>query len=230
MGYRPGITHLVNRMPLQDVEERREIVEPPDTLTTCSDEELLARFCKGQTEAFGALVRRYERELYGYLRRYLGDASLAEDVFQNTFLQVYVKSGHYETGRPVRPWLYTIATNQAIDALRRNGRHQLLSLDQHREELSEGEMSSLVETLESDGPGPLDAAHGKERRQKVRASVDRLPEFLRQVLVLAYYQGLKYREIADILGIPVGTVKSRLHAALVKLQETWGEEPSFYEA
>jgi RNA polymerase sigma-70 factor (ECF subfamily) len=217
-------------MPVQDVEERRATVELPDTLTVCSDEELLTRFCKGQTEAFGALVRRYERELYGYLRRYLGDASLAEDVFQNTFLQVYVKSGKYEAGRPVRPWLYTIATNQAIDALRRNGRHQLLSLDQQREELAEGELSSLVETLEGRGPEPIDAAQAQERRETIRASVDRLPEFLRQVLLLAYYQGLKYREIADILGIPVGTVKSRLHAALVKLQETWSETPSLYEA
>ena len=200
---------------------------PP--LAECSDEELLALFRRGRRDAFGALVRRYEGELYGYLRRYLGDASLAEDVFQNTFLQVYVKSGQYEAGRPVRPWLYTIATNQAIDALRRNGRHQALSLDQQREELADGELSSLVETLESNGPGPLDAAQGQERREKIRASVERLPEFLRQVLLLAYYQGLKYREIADILGIPVGTVKSRLHAALVKLQETWSETPSYYE-
>jgi RNA polymerase sigma-70 factor (ECF subfamily) len=204
-------------------------VELPDSLTLCPDEELLTRFCKGQTEAFGCLVRRYERELYGYLRRYLGDASLAEDVFQNTFLQVYVKSGQYEPGRPVRPWLYTIATNQAIDALRRNGRHQALSLDQYREEAADGDLHSLVETLESQGPGPIDSAQGKERREQIRASVDRLPDFLRQVLLLAYYQGLKYREIADILGIPVGTVKSRLHAALVKLQEVWGETPSLYE-
>src|SRR6516164_1921442 len=217
-------------MSLPSVQDFRVTVELPDTLTICSDEELLTRFRKGQTEAFGALVRRYERELYGYLRRYLGDASLAEDVFQNTFLQVYVKSGQYEAGRPVRPWLYTIATNQAIDALRRNGRHQALSLDQQREELAEGELSSLVETLESESPDPLDNAHVQERSQIIRASVDRLPEFLRQVLLLAYYQGLKYREIADILGIPVGTVKSRLHAALVKLQEVWRESPSLYEA
>ncbi len=217
-------------MPFPNVQERRETVELPDTFTICSDEELLTRYRKGQTEAFGALVRRYERELYGYLRRYLGDASLAEDVFQNTFLQVYVKSGQYEAGRPVRPWLYTIATNQAIDALRRNGRHQAVSLDQHREETGNGEVHGLIEALEAQGPGPLDAAQGEERRERVRAGVERLPDFLRQVLVLAYYQGLKYREIADILGIPVGTVKSRLHAALVKLGEAWSETPSFYEA
>jgi RNA polymerase sigma-70 factor (ECF subfamily) len=203
-------------------------VELPDPLTSCSDEELLGRYCRGQTEAFGALLRRYERELYGYLRRYLGDGTLAEDVFQNTFLQLYLKSSQYEAGRPVRPWLYTIATHQAIDALRRNGRHQAVSLEQ-RIEPQDGEAGGLLEMLETHGPGPLEQAAGQERRERIRASVDRLPEFLRQVLILAYYQGLKYREIAEILDIPVGTVKSRLHAALVKLQEVWSESPSMNE-
>ena len=205
-------------------------VEIPEILTTYSDEELLGRFCRGETEAFGILLRRYERELYGYLRRYLGDSELAEDVFQNTFLALYQKSGQYEAGRPVRPWLYTIATHQAIDALRRNNRHQAVSLDQHQKELPDGEVRSLLELLETRGPRPLEQVQGEERRQKVRASVDRLPDFLRQVVVLAYYQGLKYREIADILGIPVGTVKSRLHAALVKLQEAWAASPTLREA
>jgi RNA polymerase sigma-70 factor (ECF subfamily) len=205
-------------------------VDLPETLTSCSDEELLTRFRKGQTEAFGVLVRRYERELYGYLRRYLADSTLAEDVFQNTFLQVYVKSDQFEEGRPVRPWLYTIATNQAIDALRRNNRHQAVSLDQKWDDTSEGDLRSLVETLQSRGPTPMDQLEGQERQNWVRASVERLPDFLRQVLVLAYYQGLEYREIADILNIPVGTVKSRLHAALVKLQEAWSKTPSLHEA
>jgi RNA polymerase sigma-70 factor (ECF subfamily) len=204
-------------------------VELPDTLGTCSDEDLVLRFRRGQTEAFGVLLRRYERELYGYLRRYVGDGSLAEDVFQNTFLQLYLKIGQYEKGRPVRPWLYTIATHQAIDALRRNGRHQAVSLEQRREESVETDLGGLLESLEGKGPGPLDLACGAERRERIRASVDQLPDFLRQVLILAYYQGLKYREIAEILDIPVGTVKSRLHAALVKLQEAWAESPSYYE-
>lgn len=204
-------------------------MELPDPLTACSDEELLGRFCGGQTEAFGILVRRYERELYGYLRRYLGDSSLAEDVFQNTFLQLYLKSAQYESGRPVRPWLYTIATHQAIDALRRNARHQILSLEQKREEGADGELRNLLDTLESRGPAPMDNVSAQERKEKVRAGVDRLPDFLRDVVILAYYQGLKYREIAEVLDIPVGTVKSRLHAALLKLQEAWSESPSLFE-
>jgi RNA polymerase sigma-70 factor (ECF subfamily) len=218
------------RLPVRVELIGRALVEIVDVLTTCSDEELLARFRSGKSECFGLLLKRYERELYGYLRRYLGDSDLAEDVFQNTFLQLFLKSGQYELGRPVRPWLYTIATHQAIDALRRNNRHQALSLDQNRKELANGEIQSLLELLEARDPGPLDIAQGEERRERVRASVERLPEFLKQVVVLAYYQGLKYRDVADILAIPVGTVKSRLHAALVKLQEIWAETPSLHEA
>jgi RNA polymerase sigma-70 factor (ECF subfamily) len=198
-------------------------------LQECSDEDLLAQFQKGKREAFGTLVRRYEGELFGYLRRYLGDAELADDVFQNTFLQVFTKSGQYERGRPVRPWLYTIATNQAIDALRRQNRHQAVSLDQEREEIEGAELPQLMGLLETRGPGPLDQLQGEERRQLVRASVERLPDFLRQVVILAYYQGLKYRDVADILGIPVGTVKSRLHAALCKLHEAWSGVPALNE-
>src|SRR5205823_7094329 len=192
----------------------RGTVDTTDGLLKCSDEDLLARFRRGHRDAFACLVRRYENELYGYLRRYLGDGTLAEDVFQNTFLQVYLKVASYEPGRPVRPWLYTIATNQAIDALRRHGRHQAVSLNQAREALSPGEPDELGGSLDAKSVDPVDAAHAEERRLLVRAAVDGLPDFLRQVVILGYYQGLKYREIADILRIPLGTVKSRLHAAL----------------
>ncbi len=202
---------------------------PPDSLASLTDEELLTQFCLGDTEKFGALVKRYEKELYGYLQRYLGDRNLADDVFQNTFLQLYTKSGTYEQGKPVRPWLYTIATHQAIDALRRNGRHPTVSLDQGKKELPDGQVGALIDLIEGGGAGPTEQLEAEERRQRVRAGVDRLPDFLKQVVLLAYYQGLKYREIAEILGVPVGTVKSRLHAALVRLQQAWSESPSLGE-
>jgi RNA polymerase sigma-70 factor (ECF subfamily) len=198
-------------------------------LSTYTDEDLLHRISRGQRQAFEVLLRRYERELYGYLRRYLGDAILAEDVFQNTFLQLYIKSGQYERGRPVRPWLYTIATHQAIDAMRRNARHQAVSLERNAKEAEDCELHTLLTMLRTEGPSPLETASAQERKEMVRASVDALPDFLRKVLVLTYYQGLKYREAADVLGIPVGTVKSRLHAALVKLQESWAEVGSLNE-
>ncbi len=200
-----------------------------DPLNYCSDEELLNRLRNGQREVFGTLVRRYQRELYGYLRRYIGDADLADDVFQATFLQVYLKIGQYEPGRTARPWIYTIATHQAIDAMRRVGRQSMVSLEQTACEGGNGEVRSMIEMLESRESGPVDQVQSAERREMVRACVDKLPEFLRQVVVLAYYQGLKYREVAEILGVPVGTVKSRLHTALLKLHEAWSEMPSLPE-
>ena len=98
----PNYQETANSLPLRLVED---LDVQLDALTECSDEELLAQFCLGQTEAFGVLVKRYEKELFGYLQRYLGDRNLADDVFQNTFLQLYRKIGTYEAGKPVRPWL-----------------------------------------------------------------------------------------------------------------------------
>jgi len=195
----------------------------------CSDEELLALFRQGTTEAFGELVHRYEGELYGYLRRYVGDGDLAEDVFQNTFLQFYTKLHQFEAGRPVRPWLYAIATNQAIDALRRQNRHIAVRLYQENDDATNADTAPLLSLLESRHPGPLEQLQTSERQQFIRSSVERLPEFLRQVVILVYYQGLKYKEVAEIVDIPVGTVKSRLHTALSKLQDVWATEFAFKE-
>src|SRR4029078_8027393 len=102
-------------------------VRPMTQPASLSDEELLLGYReRGDASLFSELVHRYERELYSYLRRYLGHAEMAEDAFQAAFLQVHLKCGQYEAGRAVRPWLYTIATNQAIDAHRRRRRHRML--------------------------------------------------------------------------------------------------------
>jgi RNA polymerase sigma-70 factor (ECF subfamily) len=191
-----------------------------DDLDQTTDEVLLSRYRdEGRTADFDALVHRYERELFRYLARYTGDAALAEDVFQNTFLQVHLKRALYEDGRPVRPWLYSIATHQAVDALRKVGRHPTISLDQRGSSLGESEPSALVDLLVGGDLGPLAELQGDERKQWVTSAIEKLPEALKQTLILAYFQDLKYREIADIQKIPVGTVKSRLHAALAKLTE-----------
>ena len=192
-----------------------------EALSQQSDEDLMRRYRDaGDEKVYNELVHRYERELYRYLARYTGDSSMAEDVFQNTFLQVHLKRGLYEDGRPFRPWLYAIATHQAVDALRKAGRRPTVSLDQRlAPSQGEADAGSLLDMLVNDDAGPLSGLQDQERREWVRESVERLPDALRQTLILAYHQDLKYREIADILKIPVGTVKSRLHAALAKLQQ-----------
>ena len=195
---------------------------PPTRYTEGSDEELLLKYCQASDRrAFEELVHRYERELFGYLRHYLGDAEMAEDAFQATFLQVHLKCQQFEQGRKVRPWLYTVATNQAIDAQRRNRRHRMVSLSRRAQGNGEDDESgSLQDVLGSQESDPLARAESSELHGQVRRSVDELPEPLREVLLLVYYQGLKYREAAQVLDIPVGTVKSRLHAAMLKLTES----------
>jgi RNA polymerase sigma-70 factor, ECF subfamily len=187
-----------------------------------SDEELIVHYRDtGERPAFNTLVARYERELYSYLRRYLGDASMAEDAFQATFLQVHLKCDQYEEGRKFRPWLYTIATNQAIDAQRRNKRHRNVSLDRATKGSEADELGTLMDLLVSKEVDPEQRMQATQQRDWIRHAVEQLPESLRQVVNLIYYQGLKYREAADVLGIPVGTVKSRLHSAILKLNEAW---------
>ncbi|MCI0358743.1 MAG: sigma-70 family RNA polymerase sigma factor [Planctomycetaceae bacterium] len=186
-----------------------------------SDEELLLGYCEsGDRDLFAELVRRYERELFSYLRRYLGDAEMAEDAFQAAFLQVHLKCAKFEAGRAFRPWLYTIATNQAIDAQRRSRRHRMVSLD--RAGHTEGEeVGKLLDLLVSSEASPTAQLTADERKDWIGRAISELPQPLRDVILLVYFQNLKYREAADSLGIPVGTVKSRMHAAVAKLNEAW---------
>lgn len=187
-----------------------------------SDEELLKLFRAGNASAFDALVHRYEGELFGYLNRYLRNRELAEDTFQTTFMTVYQKAETFEEGKRFKPWLYAIATNQAIDASRKRKRRQTISLEN---EWDNGESSakagSLRDVLESNNEKPDSSAMMDEKKVQVRKAIDTLPENLRQVLLLAYFHEFKYQEISEVLEIPLGTVKSRLHAALEKFQQSW---------
>lgn len=187
-----------------------------------SDEELLKLFRAGNASAFDALVHRYEGELFGYLNRYLRNRELAEDTFQTTFMTVYQKAETFEEGKRFKPWLYAIATNQAIDASRKRKRRQTISLEN---EWDSGESSakagSLRDVLESNNEKPDSLVMMDEKKVQVRKAIDTLPENLRQVLLLAYFHEFKYQEISEVLEIPLGTVKSRLHAALEKFQQSW---------
>jgi RNA polymerase sigma-70 factor, ECF subfamily len=186
-----------------------------------TDEQLLLRYRdRHERTAFDELVHRYEKELFSYLRRYLGDAGMAEDVFQATFLQVHLKCDQFEADKKFRPWLYTIATNQAIDAQRRNKRHRMVSLDRQNRD-DNADVGSLIDLLVNQQAGPTAEMEAAERQEWIRSAVAALPESLQSVVMLIFYQGLKYREAADVLEIPVGTVKSRMHTAVLKLNEAW---------
>ena len=188
-----------------------------------TDEQLLLAYSKSSFEPdFAELVRRYERELYNYLRRFLGNGAMAEDAFQATFLQVHLKCDRFDAKRRFRPWLYTVATNQAIDLQRRNRRHRLASLDR-RSDTSDENFGVLADLLTVDDELPSDHLDRQERREWIRHAVASLPESLRATVQLVYFRGMKYREAAEALSVPVGTIKSRLHSAVVRLREAWTE-------
>lgn len=207
-------------------EDRARLAESAVGYDHMTDEDLMAEYAlAGSPLVFEALVKRYERELYNYLRRFLGNSALAEDAFQATFMQVHQKCHLFDGQRRVRPWLYTVATNQAIDIQRRNRRHRLVSLDRCSR-VEHEEVGSLMDLLRSDETDPGDHVDQNERSAWIREAVESLPEQLRLAVGLVYFRGMKYREAADELDVPVGTVKSRVHSAVKRLGEAWDESQS----
>lgn len=194
-------------------------------LAKLSDESLLATYREQADPAvFEALVNRYLQPVFKYLLRYLRDRALAEDVLQVTLIKVHQKCGQFAAHRKVRPWIYGIATHQAVDALRRRHRQTAVSLERPRGDRDGEGTTNLRELLEATGPSPLEAAMAAEQAEWTRHAVDLLPDHQRLAVLLVFFEGLRYREVAEILQIPEGTVKSRVHKALHAMQQTWNRE------
>ena len=205
----PARDTCVARLPLGAREE--------SPWSTWSDEDLLVEYTRQATrEAFEELVHRYERPLSGYLHHYLGDAGLAEDVFQATFLEVHLHCREFDPHRRFRPWAYSIATARAIDLLRRNRRHRLVSLDARGPSWAGNQPTDLPDVK---ARTPLEQLETSEICERFRLLVDLLPMRQRNVLVLVAFGGLEYHEAAEALGIPIGTVKSRIHNAMCRLRQ-----------
>ena len=192
-------------------------------LQTESDERLVKHHVDGQAGAIDELIRRYRDELFGYLVRFTGSRALAEDVFQETFLQIHLSAASFDVDRRLKPWLYTIATNKARDARRWLRRRPSVSLDTPVG--GSDDAVAMVDLMPADGNDPQGPLQGAEQTNRVRAVVDRLGDAQREILLLTYFQRMSYAQVADILNIPVGTVKSRLHGAVRAFGELWGEEP-----
>jgi RNA polymerase sigma-70 factor, ECF subfamily len=185
-----------------------------------SDEELVEAYLASRSPTdFEKLVKRYERELYTFLRRFVGDAQQAEDVFQATFLSVHLRIEQFERGRRFRPWLYAIASNKGIDSMRRNRRHSAVSLDAKSPRSDSDD--TLVQRIEGNESSPEDRAIFNETGERVRAALQELNAPTQQLIQLAFYQGMKYADIAEVLHIPLGTVKSRVFTAIRKLNQIW---------
>jgi len=184
------------------------------------DSELMVRYMAGDENAFSEIVSLYKDALYAFLRKFLNQQALVEDVFQDTFLQLYASRDKFDTNRPLRPWLFTIAANKAKDALRKIQRRSEISLGTAA---SSDDMSidDLFNMLSSYEQTPFDEVSRDETAQRVRMIIADLPENLRIILTLSYFEQFSYKQMAEILSIPIGTVKSRLHTAVGQFARNW---------
>lgn len=185
-----------------------------------ADEQLLADYRAGDKTSFSELVSRYQRELYHFLVRFLGNRAAAEDVFQETFLQVHQSAEQFDPQRRFRPWLFTIAANKARDLIRSQARRPTNPL---QASISPGddESGEFIDLMQSSSNLPSDSMEREELQRQVQTAVTGMPEHLREILLLSYFHQFPYKQISEILDIPLGTVKSRLHAAVAHFADRW---------
>src|SRR5438270_5473267 len=185
-----------------------------------ADEQLLSDYRHGDKASFSKLVSRYQRELYHFLVRFLGNRAAAEDVFQETFLQVHQSADQFDPQRRFRPWLFTIAANKARDLIRSQARRPTNPL---QASISPGddESGEFIDLMQSVNATPSDPMEREELQKLVHNTVTSMPEHLREILLLSYFHQFPYKQISDILEIPLGTVKSRLHAAVAHFADRW---------
>lgn len=179
-------------------------------MTPATDDELdlIQQAQGGDRHAFGELVRRHREGVINVVYRMCGDANLAEDAAQEAFISAWQHLPGYRPRSPFRNWVYRIATNAALDVLRR--RRETVNVD--------------LLPLASPTPGPEAQVQKRERGRQVQEAVLALPPASRAALILREYEGLSYQEIADALDIPIGTVMSRLHYARERLRDLLAAE------
>ena len=185
-----------------------------------ADAELFARYAAGEEAAFREIVNRYKNGLYAFLKQFLNRHDLIEDVFQETFLQLFTSRDSFDTSRPLRPWLFTIAANKAKDALRKQRRTAAIPIGTIAE-AQEMSFDDVLNALTSDTTMPYEKLQESETASEVREIIANMPENLREILILGYFHQFSYKQMAQILSIPIGTVKSRLHTAVARFGKDW---------
>lgn len=193
---------------------RRTRDEVPES-TRVTDEELVSAVAAGDESALGQLYDRYASAIFGLTLRIAGQREVAEELTQEAFLRVWRKASSFQATRGAfAPWLFGIAHNLAIDEIRRGKARP--------QPVYDSEERPIFATISDESTSVEDAAWLSEQRGLIQQALDELPGEQREVLTLAYYGGLTQREIAERLGSPLGTVKTRARLGLMKLRELLG--------
>jgi RNA polymerase sigma-70 factor (ECF subfamily) len=200
------------------------VANPSPTIEGSSDEQLVARLRAGDDAAFDQLVSRYQDKVYGLALRLSGNASDAEEILQDAFLQVYRKIGQFRSEAKFSTWLYRIATNSALMHRRSNKRHIAEPLDDYLPKFSdEGHIDFAANAGLDLADRADDLLERKEIAEKTLAAVARLSDTYRETFVLRDIEGLSTEEVSEILGIDPGVVRTRLHRARLMMRGFLGE-------
>lgn len=182
-------------------------------LVEWSDADLIGFAAEGEARALETLYDRYSRIVFGYALRMLGDRQLAEELLQEVFFRAWQQGGNYSSARGTFvTWLLSIAHNMAIDELRKRRRRP--------QKADSDEPESILAAVADSGTGVEDEVWLGALREIVAQALKELPAPQREAIELAYFRGLTQREIAEQLGEPLGTVKTRMRLGLQKLRET----------
>lgn len=190
----------------------------PDAMDGVTDEVLLEKYNAGDPRALEMLLDRYERPLYNFLARQVRDPERARDLLQEVLLRLVQKADGFRGQSSVRTWLYRIARNLCIDHARRQVHRRHASLDADRGEGSG--KHSLYDRVADVEVGAENRVADRELAIRIEAAVEALPDEQREVFLMRHVQNLAFKEIADIVGIPENTAKSRMRYALERLQQT----------
>jgi len=182
------------------------------------DVALVQQFRKGDMESFSLLVAKYQDRIYNMLFRMCGRPADAEELAQDTFLRAMERIGQFRGRSKFYTWMFRIAANLAISRRRRDGRIRFHSLS-GTDEYDDGGSALTASTAARPEPGPRAAAIAAETNERVMAALDELDEEFRVVVVLRDIEEMDYAQVADVLDVPVGTVKSRLHRARCILKD-----------
>jgi RNA polymerase sigma-70 factor, ECF subfamily len=172
------------------------------------DRDLIGRVSGGDHAAFSELYRRYSPSAFGLANRILGDQTMAEEVLQEVFLSVWRRAGAFDPARgSVRSWLFAQIHHRSVDVVRREEAERRRSRATVEPEATEEDVDNVIEE-----------SWLSARREHVKSALTSLPEEQRRVIELAYYNGLTQTQVADAMGVPLGTVKSRTLAAMRRLR------------
>ncbi len=178
----------------------------------------MERYLAGDARSFQTLMERYGSRIFNFILRQTGDRQLAEDLVQDVFLRLVHSAGSFKQQARFSTWLYTIARNLCIDHGRKARHRRIMQLDEPLRRGDEGGATVLDRAADA-GPGPDRLARDRRFRAALTAALDLLPEEQREVYVMRELEGLKFREIADVVGVPENTIKSRMRYALQGLRE-----------